>query len=121
MNYAIAAFKYECDICGVIKYKESKSSGFPDKWKRGASSESCFCDSCSRMLQEIGYDPTTHTFDKTLSIEKKNMDIGFIVAAGLILVLFVISPVDDMTMTLWTNTAHIVGQRWMVVSVNEIP
>ena len=49
------------------------------------------------------------------------MDIGFIAAAGLILVLFVISPVDDMTMTLWTNTAHIVEQRWMVVSVNEIP
>lgn len=49
------------------------------------------------------------------------MDIGFIVAADLILVLFVISPVDDTTMTLWTNTAHIVEQRWMVVSVNEIP
>ena len=48
------------------------------------------------------------------------MDIGFIVAAGLILVLFVISPVDDMTMILWTNTVHIVEQRWMGVSANEI-
>lgn len=49
------------------------------------------------------------------------MDIGFIAAAGFILVLFVIPLVDDTTMTLWTNTAHIVEQRWTIVSVNEMP
>lgn len=48
------------------------------------------------------------------------MDIGLIVVAGLVLVLFVISPVNDMTMTLWTNTAHIVEQGWSVVSVNKM-
>ena len=70
MFNVISTFKYECDLCGVIKYKESKSLGLPDKWKRGGTANSCFCDSCFRKLQEIGYDPTTHTFDKTLSIEK---------------------------------------------------
>lgn len=49
------------------------------------------------------------------------MDIGLIAAAGFILVLFVIPLVDDITMTLWTNTAHIVEQRWTIVSVNEMP
>lgn len=70
MFNVISVFKYECDLCGVVKYKESKLSVYPDKWKRGATADSCFCDSCSRMLQEIGYNPTTHTFDKMLSIEK---------------------------------------------------
>lgn len=35
MFNVISAFKYECDLCVVVKYKESKLSGFPDKWKRG--------------------------------------------------------------------------------------
>lgn len=65
MLETIEAIKYTCDMCGAEKYEESELAGIPNKWVRGATRCSLFCESCSHILQEVGYNLKKHTFDKT--------------------------------------------------------
>lgn len=68
---AVRSFKYVCDLCGTVKYKESEPTKIPDKWEHGANDGSYFCDFCSRTLREIEYNSINHMFDKTSSIKKR--------------------------------------------------